>query len=85
MVERASGRLLPAYVREHVLAPLGLTRTVFTVDGRPEVVASPHLWEYGEVFGPGAMHSTARDLLRYLELYRSGGAAGSKRPPPSRR
>lgn len=35
VVERASARSLPAFVREHVLAPLGLTRTVFEQLGDP--------------------------------------------------
>jgi CubicO group peptidase (beta-lactamase class C family) len=97
VVGRAAGQRLPAYVREHILAPLRLTRTGSEWDETPpappvaqlyaqrghgnarEIFASPHAWDYGQIYGPGGMYSTTNDLLRYLELYRTTGEAPGPR------
>jgi CubicO group peptidase (beta-lactamase class C family) len=47
--------------------------------GKNEVFASPAWWDQGQMYGNGGLKSTTRDLLRYLEVYRTGGA------PPGRR
>ena len=48
-------------------------------DGKREVYAAPN-WLYSSVWSPaGGLNSTARDLLRYLEIYRTGGVTGEER------
>jgi CubicO group peptidase (beta-lactamase class C family) len=97
IVERASGQSFAAYLQEHVLDPLGMTRTglytsatpssepevvPFAVDARGgtrEVFASPAWWDQGTMFGNGGLKSTTRDLLRYLEIYRTGGESHGRR------
>jgi CubicO group peptidase (beta-lactamase class C family) len=36
---------------------------------------SPAWWDVGAIYSNGSVKSTVRDLLRYLEVYRTGGAA----------
>jgi CubicO group peptidase (beta-lactamase class C family) len=49
------------------------------VSGR-RTIAPARTWWYSEVWHPaGGICSTATDLLRYLELYRTGGLAGGRR------
>ncbi len=48
-------------------------------DGQREVYAAPN-WLYSSVWSPaGGLNSTVRDLLRYLEIYRTGGLVGDER------
>jgi len=48
-------------------------------DGRREVYAAPN-WLYSSVWSPaGGLNSTVRDLLRYLEIYRTNGTVGEAR------
>jgi CubicO group peptidase (beta-lactamase class C family) len=48
-------------------------------DGKREVYAAPN-WLYSSVWSPaGGLNSTVRDLLRYLEIYRTGGMTGEAR------
>lgn len=48
-------------------------------DGEREVYAAPN-WLYSSVWSPaGGLNSTVRDLLRYLEIYRTGGIVGDER------
>jgi CubicO group peptidase (beta-lactamase class C family) len=54
----------------------------FAVDGRsgtPQVFASSAWWDQGKMFGNGGLKSTTRDLLRYLEVYRTGGCSNGQR------
>jgi CubicO group peptidase (beta-lactamase class C family) len=47
--------------------------------GRRGVYAAPN-WLYSSVWSPaGGLNSTVRDLLRYLEVYRTGGMVGGER------
>ncbi|HEU5314532.1 MAG TPA: serine hydrolase domain-containing protein [Chloroflexota bacterium] len=41
--------------------------------GQPGIYPSPHWWTCGRIFGHGSMVSTARDLLRLLNLLLGGG------------
>jgi CubicO group peptidase (beta-lactamase class C family) len=44
-----------------------------------EIYAAPN-WLYSSVWSPaGSLNTTVRDLLRYLEIYRTGGMAGRER------
>jgi len=48
-------------------------------DGEREVYAAPN-WLYSSVWSPaGGLNATVRDLLRYLEIYRTGGTVGDER------
>ncbi len=48
-------------------------------EGQREVYAAPN-WLYSSVWSPaGGLNSTVRDLLRYLEIYRTGGVTGDAR------
>ena len=48
-------------------------------DGKREVYAAPN-WLYSSVWSPaGSLNTTVRDLLRYLEIYRTGGITGDAR------
>jgi len=48
-------------------------------DGQREVYAAPN-WLYSSVWSPaGGLNATVRDLLRYLEIYRTGGMVGDER------
>jgi CubicO group peptidase (beta-lactamase class C family) len=50
----------------------------FAVDTRGgirEVFGSPSWWDQGQMFGNGGLKSTVQDLLRYLEIYRTGGVS----------
>jgi CubicO group peptidase (beta-lactamase class C family) len=94
IIERVSGRPYVAYVRDHILHPAGMQDTTFSVAavcenpaatilyaprGQAEAVRSP-AWEDGPVWDPpGGLKSTVRDLLRYLEIYRTGGKVGDAR------
>ncbi len=54
----------------------------FAVDGRsgtPTVFPAPAWWDQGQMFGNGGLKSTTRDLLRYLEVYRTGGTSHGRR------
>ena len=46
---------------------------VDTRGGKRVVFPSPAWWDQGSMFGNGGLKSTTQDLLRYLELYRTGG------------
>lgn len=94
IIERASGQPYVPYIRDHILHPAGMADTTFSVaavaenpmatilyapHGKTEAVRSP-AWEDGAVWDPpGGLKSTVRDLLRYLEIYRSGGTVGGAR------
>lgn len=48
-------------------------------DGVKEIYAAPN-WLYSAVWSPaGGLNTTVRDLLRYLEIYRTGGMVGEER------
>jgi CubicO group peptidase (beta-lactamase class C family) len=48
-------------------------------DGKREVFGSPAWWDQGTMYGNGGLKSTVQDLLRYLEVYRTGGKADGTR------
>jgi CubicO group peptidase (beta-lactamase class C family) len=93
IVERVSGQRYAAYVQEHILDPLGMTRSTFdgaalasmpdvatlhvarATDGRREVVAAPQRTYVPLWYPAGGLNTTVRDLLRYLEIYRTGGVS----------
>lgn len=64
------------------LQELGNVTTLYAVrqnQGKDEVFAAPQWWETPAMAGAGFLRSTMRDMLRYLELYRTGGMVGGAR------
>jgi CubicO group peptidase (beta-lactamase class C family) len=54
----------------------------FAVDNRRgtrDVFPSPAWWDQGRMYGNGGLKSTTQDLLRYLEIYRTGGTSHGQR------
>lgn len=54
----------------------------FAVDARGgtrAVFPSPAWWDQGTMYGNGGLKSTTQDLLRYLEIYRTGGVSHGTR------
>jgi CubicO group peptidase (beta-lactamase class C family) len=97
IVERVAGQPYAAYVREHILEPLGMARSTFDRaalaegsdvatlhvaregDGGREIVAAPQA-AYTPLWYPaGGLNTTVRDLLRYLDTYRTGGEPSGRR------
>lgn len=60
--------------RPHGPAPVTTLYARRKDDGSNEVIASPAWHDIGSIYGNGGLASTVRDLLRYLEVYRTGGA-----------
>ncbi|RNB91228.1 class A beta-lactamase-related serine hydrolase [Brevibacillus fluminis] len=97
IIERASGQPYEDYVKEHILEPLGLTRSVFhieelgddlnhsmlysavTKDGVKEVLRTPIWWDAPAMRAAGFLKASARDMLRYADVYRTGGSANGVR------
>ena len=64
------------YTRETPpLEPEVVPFAIDTRSGTREVFASPAWWDQGSMFGNGGLKSTVNDLVRYLEVYRTGGTA----------
>jgi len=104
VIERVSGVPYERYLEQVLLAPLGMTRSLFEADrlaaigdvatiysrrpvkgtdGEPlmdgdkprtEVFRSPAWWSAPSQTAAGWLKCSARDMLRYLELYNVGGA-----------
>jgi methyl acetate hydrolase len=88
-VERVSGLSLDGYMRERILAPLGMKDTVFILKPDQQArLASVHargadgklspiefsMPQAPEFFmGGGALHSTGRDYLTFLRMLLAGG------------
>jgi CubicO group peptidase (beta-lactamase class C family) len=86
LIEHVSGQPYAGYLRDHVFAPLTMSRT--TTDPRAAVdLAQGHAWVFGaplvrpQGFDPGALSSgyiisTAEDMAHYLLAYLGGGRGG---------
>lgn len=85
VLEKTQKTAFPQYVRQHVLAPLGMTRSSF--EPAPALVrelAKAQMWTYhGRTFDAptfelgmapaGSMYSTVTDLARFLSALFAGG------------
>ncbi len=92
LIEHVSGHSYADYLRQHVLAPLAMSRT--TTDPRVAVdLAQGHAWVFGaplarpQGFDPGALSSgyvisTAEDMAHYLLAYLGAGHGGEAVAPP---
>ncbi|HWI65822.1 MAG TPA: serine hydrolase domain-containing protein [Symbiobacteriaceae bacterium] len=88
IIERAAGCPFRQYLQERLLDPLGMAHsTILESDLArfPEVTElyapepggyfhSPAWWDVGDIYTNGSLKSTVLDLIRYLEVYRTGGA-----------
>ncbi len=97
IVERVSGKTYETYVKEHLLRPAGMDRSLFFLeelsgdsnitslytskeqDGKKEVCLSDNWWDAPAMRAAGFLNSTVRDMLKYADIYRSGGLAGKER------
>jgi CubicO group peptidase (beta-lactamase class C family) len=95
MVEAASGKRLGAYLREHVLEPLGMSDTAFKL--RPDMrVRLAGIHQRGEddslapidlevpqepefEMGGGGLYGTAPDYIRFVRMLLNGGALDGAR------
>ncbi len=78
----------PAGMASTTLSParVGEMRDVATLyairqnaDGTETVYPAPQWWDAPAMLAAGFIKSTANDLLRYLEIYRTGGRVGAER------
>jgi CubicO group peptidase (beta-lactamase class C family) len=94
VIERVSGEKYEDYVGRHILGPLGMTHTAYNcyksedvatlyaskrVKGKQVVYRSPLPLEAPAMIPAGLLRSTARDILRYMDIYRTGGTCGGER------
>lgn len=49
------------------------------VNGEVEVFHAPSWWDVGLIYTNGSLKSTVNDLLRYMEIYRTGGTSNGVR------
>jgi CubicO group peptidase (beta-lactamase class C family) len=99
LVEVVGGRPFPDYLRAHVLAPLGMTRTTSVVTTAQAPSAAPdlargHLLAFGvpiahdeldgNLGGSGGVVSTARDMASWLILQNQRGTFRGRRLLSSR-
>jgi len=94
VVERASGMPYHDYMKKEVFAPLGLTRTTFSLaelaqmpnvtrlyfnNKRGETLDVPQWQDVGIYDAGGGIKSTVLDLTKYASVYATGGLAGHVR------
>lgn len=86
VIEQVSGQPYPDYIREHLLQPLGMTRSGFRpadVQGDPDA-ATPYVIDrekrrtrsaylFGPIQADGGLISCAADLARYVAMFLAGG------------
>ncbi len=88
VIERVSGQPYPEYVREHLLEPLGMSRSFFEraqVDTDADVAVPyvitkdktqlPSHYLYGRLTSDGGLISNIEDMGRYVAMYLAGGRA----------
>jgi CubicO group peptidase (beta-lactamase class C family) len=88
IIERAADQPFRQYLKRRILTPLGMDHSMLLVDEMrrfddvtelyaPEkggYFPSPAWWDVGDIYTNGSLKSTVRDLLKYMEVYRNGGA-----------
>lgn len=92
IIERAGGKPYIKHVQEYILDPIGMDRSVFRTEElqamtdvtelyayrkKPEVFHSQAWWDVGGIYANGSLKSSAADLVKYTEMFRCGGLAGS--------
>ena len=88
VVERVTGEPFPAWMQANVFEPLGMTRSYVRADpgqiipGRAEgyTMADDGAWretrDLAAAPGAGAVYTTAQDLARWMDNYRTGALGG---------
>ncbi len=94
IIERVSGEKYEDYVVRHILEPAGMVHSSFDsyktdnvavlhsskrVKGKTVVYPSPLFWDAPSMTAAGFLRSTAKDMLRYMEIFRTGGSVGDRR------
>ena len=97
IIQRVSGEAYEEYVINHILKPLGMTRSVFDkndvlkmenvatlyaskkIKRKDSVYASPLWIESPAMSAAGFMKSTTKDMLRYMDIFRTGGTCDGVR------
>jgi CubicO group peptidase (beta-lactamase class C family) len=88
IVERVSGVHYEKYVHDHILQPLGMSRTLFTEDDccKDGDIATPYVlpreggpprtgrYLYRTLAGDAAMITNVLDLARYVQMFLRGGS-----------
>ncbi|MDR7555847.1 MAG: serine hydrolase [Armatimonadota bacterium] len=82
IIEQVSGLPYPAYVRQHILEPLGMRRSLFEADrfaadddtAVPYAVdrtgrAYPSRYLFGQISSDGGLISSAAEMARYVLMY----------------
>jgi CubicO group peptidase (beta-lactamase class C family) len=87
IIELVSGQKYTDYLREHILLPLGMTRSFYErdlakadddmavpyyVDKEGKHIASDYPW--GQAAADGGLISNVQDMILYLSMYMNGGA-----------
>lgn len=88
VIAKVSGMRYEDYVREHILAPLGMTRSFFAredVELDPDAAIPSYSdregryheadYCYGKITSEGGLISSVEDMARYIQMYIDGGAA----------
>lgn len=94
IIERVSGQPYTEYVQQHILQPLGMQRSMFTMqellqfdnvtelyyrNGQDELIHSPN-WQVAPPFTAcGWLKSCADDLIKYAQMYANGGEYAGQR------
>lgn len=94
IIERVSGQPYTEYVQQHILKPLGMGRSVFTVEElkqfdnvtelyyrneKDELVHSSN-WQVAPPFtAAGWLKACADDLIKYAQMYANGGDYAGQR------
>ncbi|MBO1005435.1 serine hydrolase domain-containing protein [Pseudogracilibacillus auburnensis] len=50
----------------------------FTKDKKKDAFHSPTWWESGNIYGAGALKASAKDMMKYLEVFRNDGNVNGK-------
>ncbi len=94
IIERVSGQPYTEYVQEHILKPLGMHRSVFTLEELQQLDNVTELyyrneqdelthssnWQVAPPFtAAGWLKACADDLIKYAQMYASGGQYAGKR------
>ena len=94
VITEVSGMPYQQYIREKILVPLGMNRTLFSYEELTEYgdvtelyykteddeVRHSHKWQVAPPFIPGGwLKSCARDLLRFFQMYANGGTYRDQR------
>lgn len=93
IIERVSGQSYAEYMRDHILAPLGMRRTTFDIreahelgnvtelyarDKHDVIRHSPKWSDFPALMACGQLRSTALDLIKYGNMYVNGGRADNQ-------